>query len=68
MISRPGNNVLLPKQLISWLLTLGPQGINSYHKTSNIRRPLVANKIVDHSDVVGASPVGAAPTTSSFST
>ena len=26
------------------------------------------NKIVDHSDVVGASPVGAAPTTSSFST
>ena len=25
-------------------------------------------KIVDHSDVVGASPVGAAPTTSSFST
>ena len=29
---------------------------------------LVGNKIVDHSDVVGASPVGAAPTTSSFST
>ena len=26
------------------------------------------NKIVDHSDVVGASPVGAAPTTSSLST
>ena len=26
------------------------------------------DKIVDHSDVVGASPVGAAPTTSSFST
>ena len=26
------------------------------------------NKIVDNSDVVGASPVGAAPTTSSFST
>ena len=26
------------------------------------------NKIVDHSDVVGATPVGAAPTTSSFST
>ena len=39
-----------------------------YNKTSNIRRTLVANKIVDHSDVVGASPVGAAPTTSSFST
>ena len=28
----------------------------------------MGNKIVDHSDVVGASPVGAAPTTSSFST
>ena len=26
------------------------------------------NKIVDHSDVVGAAPVAAAPTTSSFST
>ena len=26
------------------------------------------NKIVDHSDIVGASPVGAVPTTSSFST
>ena len=33
-----------------------------YHKTSNISRTLVGNKIVDHSDVVGASPVGAAPT------
>ena len=39
-----------------------------YRKTSSIRRTLVGNKIVDHSDVVGASPVGAAPTTSSFST
>ena len=26
-----------------------------YHKVSNIRRTLVGNKIVDHSDVVGAS-------------
>ena len=39
-----------------------------YRKVSKIRRTLVGNKIVDHSDVVGASPVGAAPTTSSFST
>ena len=39
-----------------------------YRKVSNIRRTLVSNKIVYHSDVVGASPVGAAPTTSSFST
>ena len=43
--------------------------VNShYHKTSNIRRTLLGNKIVDHSDVVGASPAGAAPTTSSFPT
>ena len=40
----------------------------SYCQVSDIRRTLVGNEIVDHSDVVGASPVGAAPTTSSFST
>ena len=45
----------------SWLSTY-------YHQISNIRGTLVGNKFVDHSDVVGASPVGAAPTTSSFST
>ena len=39
-----------------------------YRQISNIKRTVVGNKIVDHSDVVGASPVGAAPTTSSFST
>ena len=39
-----------------------------YRQVSFIRRILAGNKIVDHSDVVGASPVGAAPTTSSFST
>ena len=42
--------------------------IQKYRQVSNIRPTLVGNKIVDHSDVVGASPVGAAPTTSSFST
>ena len=41
---------------------------NIYCQVSNIRHTLVGNKIVDHPDVVGASPVGAAPTTSSFST
>ena len=40
----------------------------SYRKTSNISRTLQGNKIVHHSDVVGASPAGAAPTTSSIST
>ena len=39
-----------------------------YRQVSNISRTLVGNKIVDNSDVVGSSPVGAAPTTSSLST
>ena len=41
--------------------------INYNRRIPNIRRTLVGDKIVDHSDVVGASPVGAAPTRSSFS-
>ena len=36
---------------------------SNYRKTSNISHTLVGNEIVDHLDVVGA-----APTTSSFST
>ena len=39
-----------------------------YRQTSNISYPLMGNEIVDHSDLVEAPPVGAAPTTSSFST
>ena len=39
-----------------------------YRQVSNISITLVGNKIVDHSDAVGASPVGAAPPTSSSST
>ena len=39
-----------------------------YRQTFNISHTLVGNKIVDHSDVVGAVPVGTAPTTFSFST
>ena len=46
------------------LVAIGTQN----YKTSDIICTLLGNKIVDHSDVVGASPVGAAPTTSSFST
>ena len=46
----------------------GPPALINHQnrKTSNISHTLVGNKIVDNSDVVGASPVGAAPTTSSF--
>ena len=39
-----------------------------YRQTFNTRHTVVGNKIVDHSDVVGAVHVGAAPTTSSLST
>ena len=37
-----------------------------YHQISYISRTLEGNKIVDPSDVAGASPVHAAPTTSLF--
>ena len=46
----------------------GQLDCHTYRQVSNIRCTLVGNKIVDNSDVVGASPVGAAPTTSSLST
>ena len=39
-----------------------------YHKSSNISHTPVGNEFFYHSDVVGTSPVGAAPTISSFST
>ena len=39
-----------------------------YRQVSNISRTLAGSKVVDHADGVGASPVGTAPTTSSFST
>ena len=41
---------------------------SSYPQTSNISHTLVGNKMVDPSDVGEESPVGAAPTISSFST
>ena len=40
----------------------------NYRETSDISRTWVDNKFADHPDVVWASPVGAAPTTSSFPT
>ena len=60
---------------VVWMTTMYLKSVTAienanktYHKTSNISRTLVCNKIVDHSDVVGALPVGAAPTTSSYFT
>ena len=49
-----------------WKITLAKADVPMYRKVSYIRHTQVGNKIVDHSDVVGASP--AAPTASSFST
>ena len=40
----------------------------TYPQTYNIRRTLVGNRMVDHTDVVGAWSVGVARTTLSFST
>ena len=48
--------------------TVAMHNTDNYRQTPNICRSLVGNKFVVHSDVVGASPVGAAPTTSSFLT
>ena len=55
-------------QVISCNQDLDNMDKNYYRQVSGIRLTLFGNKIVDNSDVVGASPVGAAPTTSSLST
>ena len=54
---------------LSAVIRLGEHIVKkNYCQISNVRRIfLVGNTIGDHSDVVGASSVGAAPTTSSFS-
>ena len=53
--------------LLHWASSLRTCEIR-YRKTSDIRCTLVGYVIVDQSDVVGASPVGAAPATSSLLT
>ena len=58
-----------PWLLLPWLL-LSPQYQQPWYwllSNLNIRCTLAGNEIVDHSHVLGASPVGAAPTRSSFS-
>ena len=55
--------------LIEYLITHGRANrFTANILTSNLSRKLVYNIIVNHSDVFGASPVGAALTTSSLST
>ena len=53
---------------LKYFLVEGKDAFKIYSQISNIRCTLVGNKLVDDSDVVGAAPVGAAPTASSFST
>ena len=50
------------------MMTSPDSAFRIYHQTSDISHTLVGNKIVDHWDVVGALPAGAARTTFSFST
>ena len=47
-------------------LQLAWHTIQTYRQTANLSRTVADNKLVDRSDAVGASPAGAAPTTSSF--
>ena len=66
---RPGDKPLSEPMMVSLLTHIcvtRPQWVKAtaYCKTFNIKHTLVGNKIVDQSDVVGASPVSAAPTTS----
>ena len=53
---------------LSFFITLKGLWYLPYRQITNIISTLVGNNIVDHSDVVGALPISAAPTTSSFST
>ena len=65
------SNILAPANLCQAAtihLTIGyTKSKYIYRQTYNLSRTLVGNNIVDHSDVDEASPVGAAPTTSSLS-
>ena len=65
----------MPLKMLSrkwWSILSKGQHVKSillkYHETSNISHTLVGSKIVHHAAVVGALPIAAAPTTSSFST
>ena len=60
-------SVSICSQIITVTFNLQRNHNLHYGRTSNISQALEGYKIVDHSDLVGASPIGAAPTTSSFS-
>ena len=69
------NYFLVPHDIIPLYITWNyclcsqPNEISDIEPLSNLlRHSLVVNKLVDHWDVVGALPVGTAPTTSEWST
>ena len=53
--------------MYQYLVSVEEAYVTGYPQSSNTNRTWVGNNIVDHSDVVTASPVGAAPTTSLLS-
>ena len=63
-----GNDLVQSRWQAITLTNDGPVHLFVHCQPSNIRGTLVGNKTVDHSDVVGAPPVGPAPNTSSFLT
>ena len=69
LLSAPVSGACRPLFLSHWLLVAQLLAdIFICCQNSNISHTLVANKLADRSDLDGALPVGAAPTTSSFST
>ena len=60
--------IIIPIKIIVTIIVITRVNIQNLRQTSDISRTLAGNKIAGHSDVVGTSPVGAAPTSSSFST
>ena len=58
----------IDSHFVAQILILGSNGLHQLNTTSHLLWVRGNTEIVDNSDVVGASPVGAAPTTSSFST
>ena len=64
-----GNTVLLDYTILTKMIPMFyGYMMHMYHQNSDIRHSFIGNKIVDHSDIVGASSVAAALTTSSFPT
>ena len=61
------SNMHLCINIISWSYKFTFFISDDYRQSFNISRTSVGNKFFDDSDAVGASPVGAAPTISSFS-